>query len=301
MSLGPPLLVATLLSATTVNTMHAATTSRPRAIEVQGHRGARARFPENTLPAFAHALQVGVDVLELDVVVTADDQLLVMHDPVVSTVLCRHRDGTAVAPDTALRSLRLVQAQALDCGAVQNPRFPAQSTSPGTPPPSLVQVFELLRSSPAPAARTVRLNIEAKSVPGRTDLSPPPDRFARLVVDSLQDHGMVSRAVLQSFDHRILIEAKKFEPALTTAVLIDETLPDLVAVARAAGAAIVSPHQDWITATEVHACHAAGLRVIPWTVNEEKSWRRMLELDVDGIITDDPEALIAFLKVHQRH
>lgn len=276
--------------------MNTAASSRPRRVEVQGHRGARARLPENTLPAFAHALQVGADVLELDVVVTADDRLLVMHDPVVNVELCRQRDGSPVAAATAVRSLTLAQAQALDCGRARHPRFPSQQPVPGTPPPSLEQVIALVQGSTLPAAARVRLNVEAKSVPGRPELAPPPARFAALVVDTLRRHGLLERSVLQSFDHRILVAATALAPTLTTAVLVDESLPDLVAVARAAGARIVSPHQDWITAVEVQACHAAGLRVIPWTVNDEAGWRRMLELDVDGVISDDPEALIAFLR-----
>jgi len=274
----------------------AASASAPRRIEIQGHRGARAVLPENSLPAFRYAIELGVDVIELDVVVTRDDVLVVMHDLELKPEICSRRGGGRVPTGFVVREHSREELRAFDCGRKRNPRFPQQKTVPGTTIPTLDEVFDLLASSKARAAASVRFNIEAKRVPGLSGHTPPPDRFAALVVEKLRQRGMVQRSVLQSFDHQVLVAAKRLEPGLRTAALVDGSRPDLVAVARAAGVEVVSPNHLWIDAEDVAALHAAGVSVVPWTVNDEAAWARMLELGVDGIITDDPAALILFLK-----
>ncbi len=262
---------------------------------VHGHRGARAVAPENTLPAFRYALEVGVDVLELDVVVTGDDQLLVAHDPIIDPAICQRADGGAIPEGMAARAHTLAELQALDCGSRVNPRFPDQRPVPGEPMPSLDQVFELVASSPQPAAAAVRLNIEAKIVPGRPELSADPEHLAALLIDCFRRHGAVDRVILQSFDHRVLAAAHALEPGLIRSQLAAEEHLDLSAIAGVLGADIYSPHHLWITAEDVRALHAAGIAVHPWTANTPADWDRLIGLGVDGIITDDPAALIKHL------
>lgn len=254
----------------------------PPVVEVEGHRGARAVLPENTLAAFRHALAVGVDVLELDLQITKDDVLVVAHDPRVPS-WCSARVGEA------LRALTVAEVQALDCGGV-NPRFPKQRAAPGEKMPTLREVLAL------GAGNTVRFNVETKSVPGAQELSAPPARFAELVVRAIDEAKMRSRVSVQSFDHRVLLEVKRRAKDVKLVALIDESLPDLVAVARAAKADVVSPNHLWLTLDDVRKLHAAHKRVVVWTVNEPVDWQRMLDMGVDGIITDDPEALIAWLR-----
>lgn len=276
----------------------AAPASAPaRSIEVHGHRGARALRPENTLPAFEHALAVGADVLELDLVVTYDDALVVLHDPVVDPERCTGRRGERLRAPFVVRQHTLAALKLLDCGGLPNPRFPRQEPQPGTPVPTFGEVLAHVAASSHPGAAKVRFNVEAKTVPGRPELSPPPERFAALIVAELKARGALERAILQSFDHRLLVEAKKLEPKLRTAALVGKTHPvDLVAVARSAHADLLSPHHEWITKDDVDALHAAGVQVVPWTANAPEEWDRLIALGVDGIITDDPAALIAHLK-----
>ena len=294
----PAARAATLLAlATLVPTMsREASSTPPRTIEVQGHRGARALRPENTLPGFAYALDGGVDVLELDLVVTKDDELVVMHDLELNPILCTGPDGAPAPVGFKVRQHPRRMLRAFDCGRRRNPRFPRQRPVPQTHIPTLDEVFELVARSKAPAAAKVRFNIEAKRLPGRTDLAPSPTRFAALIVKAIEARGLVERCILQSFDHRVLVAAKRLAPRLRTSALIGETRPDLVAVARAAGAELVSPNHEWITAEDVSALHAAGIGVVPWTANSETAWARLVELGVDGVITDDPAALIAYLR-----
>jgi glycerophosphoryl diester phosphodiesterase len=288
-------IVASLLASAQSGSMPAPTIP-PHRIEVHGHRGARARFPENTLPAFAHALEQGVDWIELDLVATADDALAVLHDPVLNPLICTGADGSPVPAGWIVRQHSLADLRSFDCGRLRHPKFAQQRTVPGTGVPTLDQVFALVERSPLPEARRVQFNIELKIVPGLPLQAPPPERFAWLVIDCLRRHRLLQRSQLQSFDHRVLAAAKKIEPTLRLAALVDETHPDLVALARATGAQTVAPHHQWLTAEDVGALHAAGVRVVPWTVNTAADWQPLAAWGVDGIISDDPQALIDWLR-----
>jgi glycerophosphoryl diester phosphodiesterase len=262
-------------------------------MEVQGHRGARAIFPENSLPAFEYALRVGAHTLELDVGVTKDDQVVVAHDPYVTPELCLAPDGSRLKAPIAIRTLTLEEVQSYDCGSLPNPRFPRQKRIPKTKMPSLEEVVLLAKKHP-----TARLNVETKIVPSQPDLTPDAQRFAELVVAILAKHGMIERSTVQSFDRRTLIAAKKCAPKLSIAQLTGENAPDFVALVKSIGADILSPNHAWISKEDVDALHRAGVRVIPWTANDEATWARLISIGVDGIITDDPEGLIQYLKTH---
>lgn len=268
---------------------------------MQGHRGARAVLPENTLAAFRHALEAGVDVLELDLHITKDDVLVVAHDPRVPAWCTSSRKEDARATEgTPLRTLTLAQVKELDCGSIVNPRFPKQRAVPGEKMATLEEVLALAVVPRAGGKSAVRFNIETKSVPGDVELTAPPARFAALVVEAIDRAKLRSRVSVQSFDHRVLREVKKLADDIVLVALVDESLPDLVAVARAAQADIVSPSFNWLTADDVTRLHEAKLRVVVWTVNEPKDWARMIAMGVDGIITDDPAALMAWLTRHPR-
>jgi glycerophosphoryl diester phosphodiesterase len=291
----PVAALAVLAAAVPAHGEGLATDAPRRAIEIHGHRGARAVRPENTMAAFACAAAVGADVLEMDVVVTRDGVPVVHHDLELDPLKCRMRDGRPAPAGRALRSMTLAEVRALDCGATPHPDFPRQVAVPGAGIPTLAEVLRWTAGRPVDAAGPLRLNIEAKSLPDRPDLAPDPATFARLLVDAIRAAGLVDRATLQSFDHRILPEVARLEPRLGRAALIADLPPDPVAAARAAGATVLSPRFDALAPEHVRAAHAAGLRVVPWTVNEPAAWARAIEAGVDGIITDDPEGLRAFL------
>lgn len=265
-------------------------------MEVQGHRGARSARPENTLAAFRYALAVGVDVIELDLAVTRDGRLAVTHDLEVNPELCLGPGGRRLSPGRTVRSQTLAELKKLDCGSLKNPRFEGQTPVPGERIPSLEEVFRLVAESPEPAAREVRFNIEAKSVPSRPDLALPPAPYAALIHRTVLEAKMARRVIVQSFDHRILKALKALDPSIPVAALVAHTLPDLAALARGIGAEVMSPNRDWITPDDVKALHRAGVRVVPWTANDPRDWERLTEMGVDGIITDDPAGLIRFLE-----
>jgi glycerophosphoryl diester phosphodiesterase len=256
----------------------------PRAVKVHGHRGARAVRPENTLPAFEYAIAAGVDVLELDLAVTRDNVVVVSHDPFLGPPTCSGPSAKA-----AIRELTLEQVRRWDCGGTRNPAFPRQQLVPGARIPTLDEVFRLSSKG------NFEFNIETKITAARPELAPPPEEFARLVLEQVRKHRLESRVILQSFDFRTLVAMKKLAPELRLSALYQGTSQDLVAIARDAQASIVSPIFRLVTAENVRAAHAAGLTVIPWTANAPADWDRLIDAGVDAIITDDPSALLAHL------
>ena len=217
-------------------------------IQVHGHRGARAVMPENTIPAFEYAIRAGVDAIEMDVVVSRDDVVVVSHDPCL-------KSGTFIRTLTAAE----------------------------TGLPSLDEVFKLA------GLGDFLFNIEAK-VSEHT-----PSNFAELVLDRIGEHGVKSRVIFQSFDFAILHRMNRLAPGITRAALWDGPARSFVEIAKDAGTSIVAPQYVLVTPDEVQSAHEAGLRVIPWTANTIEDWKRLIAAGVDGIITDDPAALIAYL------
>lgn len=259
--------------------------ARPR-ILVEGHRGARARRPENTLPAFRYAIAQGVDVLELDMAVTKDNVIVVSHDSFLHPPICS-------GPQTgvAIRQLTRAELRQWDCGSMQNPEFATQQTVPGTRIPTLDDVFKLASKG------TFEYNIETKISPKRPELAPPPEEFARMVAAKIRQYKLEKRVVVQSFDYRTLVALRRLAPEIRLSALTVDKTRDFAAIsAEAAHAEIVSPQFHLATPEKVEAAHKAGLQVVPWTPNTVEDWDRMIEAKVDAIITDDPAALIAHLK-----
>jgi glycerophosphoryl diester phosphodiesterase len=262
-----------------------ATGAFAQTVQVHGHRGARAMRPENTLPAFEYAIAQGVDALELDMAVTKDGVVVVSHDPELRPPVC-----TGPRERVVIHELTLAEVRQWDCGAKQNPLFAKQQPVPGTRMPTLEEVFAL-----APKGRFL-FNIETKIFPERPEVAPPPDEFARLVLVLIRKHHLESRVVLQSFDFRTLHAMKKLAPEIKLSALYSGAARNFVEIAQEAGARIVSPEAHLVTPAQVKAAHAAGLEVLPWTANTPEEWERLIAAGVDGIISDDPAALIAFLK-----
>jgi glycerophosphoryl diester phosphodiesterase len=254
-------------------------------ILVHGHRGARALRPENTLPAFKYAIEVGADVLEMDVAVTKDNVLVISHDPHINAEICQ-----GPHPGVAIRQLTLAELREYDCGALKNPRFPKQQPVPGTRIPTLDEVLALS------AGNNVQFNIETKSFPDHPELTPAPDIFATMMLDVIRKHKLESRCIVQSFDFRTLRAMKHQAPEIRLAALWEGATRPFPEIASEALAGIISPEFVLVTPEQVKASHAAKLEVVPWTANSPEDWQKLIDAGVDAIITDDPAALIAYLK-----
>lgn len=287
------------------------------AVELQAHRGGRGLMPENTLAAFAHALDLGVDVLELDTVLTRDDQVVVMHDPRLHPDLVRGADGRWVdAPGTPVRTLTLAELQRLDVGRLRPgsrvaAQHPDQRPVDGARIPTLAALFAFVRER---GDERVRFNVETKLSPLEPGLAPPPEDFVRALLEVIDAHGMRGRVTLQSFDWRTLRVAQRLAPALPTACLsarqswLDNladarwtaglalaghgSVPRLV---KAAGCTVWSPYFGDLDAASLAEAHALGLRVVAWTVNDAATIARLIALGADGLISDRPDRVRAAL------
>ena len=280
------------------------------AFDLQAHRGGRGLAPESTFAAFRNAEALGVTTLETDLAVTKDGVLVLSHEPRLNPDLVRGPDGKWVeAPGPLIHSLTRDELRRYDIGRL-NPataygkQFPAQQPADGERFPALAEL--VARSSPA-----VRFNIETKIDPTKPGETVPPAEFARLVVAEVRAARMEKRATVQSFDWRTLVEVRKLAPEIETVCLTIET-PNMNTVspapspwlagfdaaapgsslqqaAKAAGCAAWSPFWRNVTAANVAAAHALGLRVIPWTVNAPAEMAMLVDLKVDGLITDYPD------------
>ena len=293
------------------------------AFDLQGHRGARGLAPENTLEGFAVALAIGVNTLELDVGVSKDDVVVVSHDRVLNPDHTRGPDGqflTAAGP--AIRSLTLAQLKQYDVGRLKPgtayaATFPLQHAVDGARIPALSEVFALTQRV---GAKDVRFNIETKLTPTSGTETPDPESFAAAVAGAVRGAGMAPRVVVQSFDWRVLTALRRIAPEIERACLTvespqDDTLqrdrpgpspwtdgldikafggstPKLVV---AADCHIWSPYYRNVSAEVMADAKAAGVRVIPWTVNERADMDRLIGLGVDGLISDYPDRLRAGL------
>lgn len=285
------------------------------AFDLQAHRGGRALWPENTLPAFERALDLGVDTLELDTGVTRDGVLIIAHERHVDINLAR-RDGQWVeGPQPTWHSLSLAEVRSLDVGRIRPDsayakRFPHQMPMDGTGVPTLAALFDLVKKR---GDQKVHFNIETKIDPTAPGDSIDPETFSTLLVKQVRDAGMQGRVTIQSFDWRTLQVVQRIAPEIPTAYLTiidpeESTVSitgssawsagfdpvrhggSLPAAVKAAGGVIWSPYHLNLTPALVKEAQALGLKVLPWTVNDPADMQRLINWGVDGLITDDPVA-----------
>ena len=272
--------------------------------EVHGHRGCRGLRPENTLPAFLHALDLGVDVLELDVVISADRQVVVSHEPWLNPAICRGPAGELLVPDAApqhnLYRMPYARIQQCDCG-LPHLGFPQQVSQPAVKPLLRdVLVATQAYSAQQPGQRLLGYSIEIKSLPeGDNIYHPAPVEFFSLVLVELDRAGVGEDTTILSFDPRVLRQAHLIRPALRTCLLVEpeqEWLPGL----RQLGfvPTTFGPSHNTVNAAAVSQLRTQypGLRLVPWTVNEPADFTRLIALGVEGITTDYPDLLMATLR-----
>jgi len=300
---------------------------------LQGHRGARAIHPENTLPSFEAALDASVSSIETDVHLTRDGVAVLCHDPLLCDPPCKLlRSGAAASTSPPLVSqLSLTELRGFRAEGNPDPRrFPNQSAAV-TPlaawfaqqhelhPYAIPTLAELLHFAADYAgeagilagkseqqrqrASTVGFDLELKRVPFHPETindrydGTGPGLLEETIVEAVRRAGVTARTTVRSFDHRCVRLLRQMEPGLTGAVLIAETAPvtpgELV---ERADAQVYCPGYLFLDASIVRQVHEAGARVLPWTVNEPEHWQRLLDWGVDGITTDVPDRLGRYLE-----
>lgn len=268
----------------------------PRAgFDWQGHRGCRGLLPENSLPAFLRALEFPeVVTLELDLAVSKDNVLIISHEPWFNPVICLAPGGDSIPGRDAEKNLiyqrTVSEIRTFDCGSLGNPRFPQQQKQSIYKPTLQEVVLAVRTKSPG---RAIRWNIEIKSQPGWDGLRHPPvEDFARLVIAELKALGLDKEVTVQSFDVRALQAMHRQAPGIRLAFLI-ENVWGLDTNLKKLGFTpdIYSPYYQLVSKKVVRKCHAKRMQLIPWTVNDVASMRGLIQLGVDGIITDYPNLI----------
>ena len=291
--------------------------SGAQAFDLEAHRGGRALWPENTLPAFANALSLGVDTLELDLAVTKDGAIVVSHDSRLNPDIARDSNGAyVVPPGLPFVQLTLDDVKRYDVGQIRPgskyaTTFSDQRAIPGARIPTLAEVFALVRKS---GNTSVRLNIETKINPNAPADTVSPEVFVARLLTLLREEAFVDRVVVQSFDWRTLQLVQKQAPQIPTVYLtqqqgtdpnvrVDGATPwtagfnpadhggSVPRTIKAAGGQIWSPLFYDVTAVAVAEAHGLALTVVPWTVNTEEDMGRLIDMGVDGLISDRPDLL----------
>ncbi len=256
---------------------------RPPAI--QGHRGASALAPENTLAAFQKAIEVGADGMEMDLQLTRDGTLVVLHDD----TLDRTTDGHGRVTDLSLAEVR--QA---DAGVRFGPAFRGQRV------PTLSEVIALVRAS---GKEDLRLNLEIKFGEGREGT---PEGVEEKILGILRETGFIDRVTVQSFYHPSVAKMKGLEPRIPAGLLVGERSPpaDPVALVRQYRADYYAPHHRLVTSELVRTLHQVGIPLVVWTVNDSREAGELTDMGIgslpgDAIISDHPDRLLDRLKAQR--
>jgi len=266
-------------------------------LDVQGHRGCRGLYPENTLPSFQHAIEIGVNTLELDVVITKDRKVVVSHDPFFSHIICvDEKNNYILQKEEKIKhkifDMQYEQVKKYKCGTLKHPCFPNQIQTL-TYKPLLSEVIELAES----LSKSICYNIETKCTLFTDNVfHPKPKEFANLLIEIINHYQINSKVIIQSFDIRTLQHLKN-EEGIRTSLLVDNTFtPEKNISHLGFKPDIYSPNYLLVTKELKDFCDNHNINILPWTVNKEEDMIKLINLGVDGIITDYPDRLLNIIQ-----
>lgn len=266
-----------------------------RDVDWQGHRGARGAYPENTISGFLYALDEGMNTLEMDVVITADSQVVVSHEPFMSSQICLDPDGEPISKRGESRfniyEMTYDEVKKFDCGSKKHPEFDEQTNTEAAKP-LLQEVIELsLKHARDNDLEKPHYNIEIKSRPGwEGKYHPSVQAYTQLVLQVLDEAKVTRRTTIQSFDPRVLQYLDTIKTKVQLSLLVDAKenaakklsmlgfYPD-----------VLSPHYKLVDEKLMKLADKEGMKVIVWTVNDKETAQRLIaDYKVHGIITDYP-------------
>lgn len=259
-----------------------------------GHRGATGYIPENTIPSFLAALEMDVDAIEFDVVLSGEGEAIISHEPWFRHDICLDPDGNRITLETerehSIITMTYEEIVAWDCGSIQRPGFTQQQSQPLSKPRMTDAIRQVESRIAETDRRPVTWYVEIKSSPDwEPHLQPDPETIAGTVYRELSGLGVLGRSVIMSFDVRILEVVRELDANLALIYLVGggsfrENMQRISFLPE-----VYSPHFSQVDATLLNDVHKAGMELHTWTVNETKDIRRMQELGVDAIITDYPD------------
>ena len=294
----------------------------PSKIDIYGHRGAAGLSPENTLPAYRTALQIGVDALDLDVMLTQDQVVILAHDPLLNPAFTRDQHGHWLQqPGPAILDLHAKDIQQYDVGRLNQDhfyaaRFPLQYAVDQTAMPTLAELIQMVEAC---GAHHIRYQIEIKTDPSAPEHTPEPAHIVPAIIAVLRAAGVSAKAEIHSFDWRNLLLLKTLAPEVVRGFIseqrttfnninpqpgtaswtadhhiadYDHSVPKMI---HALGGQIWCPHYTELNAAQVAEAQALHIKVHPWTVDSELAMLAMIKMHVDGIITNRPDRLRGLL------
>lgn len=275
--------------------------------QLYGHRGARGLFPENTLPAYQAAIQLGVDYVDLDIVMTKDKIWVVHHDLMLNPNITRDKNKQWITKKILIKNLTYQQLRKYDVGRLKANTtyanfFPNQQSVDNTIIPTLKNVIQFVKKH----SNKIGFQIEIKTDPIHPQNSYSPGELAKALVKILRDEKIVHRTQVQSFDWRCLTALQKIDPHITTAYLTNDqskkvfdeqhlSLPDIIKVL---GGTYWDPEDRSVTLKDIKKAHQLGLKVVVWSTPESSGkdmnlplTKRLIAFGVDGVITDRPDVV----------
>ena len=269
-----------------------------QSLDLQGHRGCRGLLPENTIPAFKKAIDLGVTTLELDLVISKDKEVIISHEPFFSHEIATTPDNVNISEATEhghnIYELTYDEIKTYDVGMKPHERFPQQQKISIHKPSFKDMVTEIEAYVTKLGVKKPLYNIEIKRKPEfDNQYHPEAQEFAQLVVDVVGSLGIEDRTFIQSFDIQSLIETKKLTDKIRLVYLIENenSIKDNID-ALGFTPDVYSPYFKLIDQSVITFCKRKNMQLIPWTVNEIEDMKQQLSLGVDGIITDYPDRLV---------
>jgi glycerophosphoryl diester phosphodiesterase len=313
------LMITSCLAADKSSTPIAIEHSAEKKVDIIGHRGAAGLKPENTLAAFQKACEIGVDAIELDILLTAGNKVVVHHDYALKPEIARTPDGEWLSrPGPPIRQLSLTKLKTYDVGRLKpgtrySRRYPEQQPVDGERIPTLNEVISLLGTHCNPATQ---LWVEIKTNPEKPNLTPTPVIVADAVVKLLQMQNFADRVRVLSFDWRTLRYVQTIASDIDTIYLslegrglnniktgrtgaspwmagldIDDFSGSIPQAVKAAGGRLWAPYYKHLTHGLLTEAHELGIQVFVWTPDKRIDMVRLIEMGVDGIITNRPDIL----------
>lgn len=266
-------------------------------LDIQGHRGCRGLMPENTLSAFIKAVDIGVNTLELDVVITKDKKVLISHEPYMSFEICQKGPDYPTTEsnemDHNIYHMEYAEVAAYDCGSLKNEEFPNQEKLKSEKPlfEDLIQAIEFMDSD-------ISYNVEIKRRAEWDNLYHPHlKEYADLVIQVIFENNIQNKTTIQSFDRETLQYVKSQNLDLKLGLLTDSQIHPTQHLSKLGFMPeVYSPYFKFVDQATVTYCHQNGMKIIPWTVNESDDILSLLKMNVDGVISDYPNRIIALLQ-----
>ena len=265
--------------------------------DLQGHRGFRGLYPENSIEGFINSIELGVNTIELDVVISADKQVVVSHEPWMSSHICIDSLGNKIADDKKkynLYKMSYKDIKKFDCGIIENKQFPNQRKI-STFKPTLFNTVKIIEDYTSKnLLKLPNYNIEIKSKPVTDSVfHPGVQEFSDIVLSLIDSLDIKDRVTIQSFDFRILKYLNKEYPNIKLSVLVSENFNPIKNIADLGFMPdIFSPNYKYLKKNDIKYLKDKKIKIIPWTVNSYSDIAKILSLNVDGIISDYPERVL---------